>query len=199
MSDRKADHPVDSLFLNRWSPRAFDESEMPEEDLLTLFEAARWAPSAFNSQPWRFLHARRGEADWERFLDLLVPFNRSWAQSASVLIYFLSDTLPFTDKATGEPAPSHTHSYDAGAAWACLALQASLMGYQAHGMSGVDFERARAELEVPERYRIEASAVVGRIGDPATLPEKLRAREVPSGRRPVREFAFRGGWPSSSP
>lgn len=192
---RSADHPVDPLFLERWSPRAFDGSQIPEEDLLTLFEAARWAPSAFNSQPWRFLYALRGGPDWERFLDLLVPFNRSWAQSASVLIYILSDSLPFTDKSSGEPTGSHTHSYDAGAAWACLALQASLMGYQAHGMSGVDFERARIELSVPERYRIEASAVVGRIGDPATLPEKLQAREFPSGRRPAAEFAFRGGWP----
>ncbi len=195
MADRQPDHPVDSLFLERWSPRAFDESEMPEADLLTLFEAARWAPSAFNSQPWRFLYARRGEADWERFLGLLIPWNQSWAHSASALIYILSDRLPFTDKA-GEPATSHTHSYDAGAAWACLALQASLMGYQAHGMSGVEFERAQAELGVPERYRIEAAAVVGRIGDPATLPEKLRARETPSGRRPVAEFAFKGGWPA---
>ena len=192
---RSADHPVDPLFLERWTPRAFDGSQIPEEDLLTLFEAARWAPSAFNSQPWRFLYALRGGPDWERFLDLLVPFNRSWAQSASVLIYILSDSLPFTDKGSGEPTGSHTHSYDAGAAWACLALQASLMGYQAHGMSGVDFERARIELSVPERYRIEAAAVVGRIGDPATLPEKLQAREFPSGRRPVAELAFRGGWP----
>lgn len=192
---RSADHPVAPLFLERWSPRAFDGSEMPEKDLLTLFEAARWAPSAFNSQPWRFLYALRGGPDWERFLDLLVPFNRSWARSASVLIYILSDTLPFVDKASGEPTGSHTHSYDAGAAWACLALQASLMGYQAHGMSGLDFERARIALGVPERYRIEASAVVGRIGDPATLPEKLQAREFPSGRKPVEEFAFRGGWP----
>jgi nitroreductase len=167
---------------------------MPEEDLLTLFEAARWAPSAFNSQPWRFLYSRRGDENWERFLGLLIPWNQSWAHSASALIYILSDRLPFTDKA-GEPATSHTHSYDSGAAWACLALQASLMGYQAHGMSGVEFERAQVELEVPERYRIEAAAVVGRIGDPATLPEKLRARETPSGRRPVEEFAFRGGWP----
>jgi nitroreductase len=195
---RQADHPVDPWFLDRWSPRAFDETEVAEEDLLTLFEAARWAPSAFNSQPWRFLYARRGDEDWERFLDLLVPFNRSWAQSASVLVYILSDTLPFIDKATGEPATSHTHSYDAGAAWVCFALQATRMGYQAHGMSGVDFERVRAELEVPERYRVEAAAVVGRIGDPATLPEKLRAREVPSGRKPVEEFAFRGGWLTSS-
>ncbi|HEX8064072.1 MAG TPA: nitroreductase family protein [Allosphingosinicella sp.] len=199
MSERKADHRVDPLFLERWSPRAFDGSEIPDEALLALFEAARWAPSAFNSQPWRFLYARRGDADWERFLDLLVPFNRSWAQSASVLIYFLSDTLPFTDKATGEPAGSHTHSYDVGAAWVCLALQATRMGYQAHGMSGVDFDRAREVLGVPDRYRIEAAAVVGRIGDPASLPDKLRAREFPSGRKPVEEFAFRGGWPSPSP
>ncbi|HEX8125485.1 MAG TPA: nitroreductase family protein [Allosphingosinicella sp.] len=191
---RQADHPIDPLFLERWSPRAFDGSEMPEADLHTLFEAARWAPSAFNSQPWRFLYARRGEAEWEPFLDLLIPFNRSWAQSASALVYILSDTLPFTDK-TGEPATSHTHSYDAGAGWACFALQATRMGYQAHGMSGVDFERARVVLRVPERYRIEAAAVVGRIGDPATLPAKLREREVPSGRKPVEDFAFRGGWP----
>jgi nitroreductase len=191
---RQSDHPVDPLFLERWSPRAFDASEMPEEDLLAMLEAARWAPSAFNSQPWRFLYARRGDPDWERFLDLLVPFNRGWAQSASALLYILSDSLPFTGK-SGEPATSHTHSYDAGAAWVCLALQASLMGYQAHGMSGVDFERARQALGVPERYRIEAAAAVGRLGDPATLPEKLRARETPSGRKPVEEFAFRGSFP----
>lgn len=195
MSERKADHPVDPLFLERWSPRAFDGSEMPEADLITLFEAARWAPSAFNSQPWRFLYARRGEADWDRFLGLLIPWNQSWAQSASALVYILSDTLPFTDK-SGEPATSHTHSYDSGAAWACFALQATKMGYQAHGMSGVDFERVREELRVPERYRIEAAAVVGRIGDPETLPEKLRAREFPSGRKAVEEFAFRGSFPA---
>lgn len=195
MAARQPDQPVDPLFLQRWSPRAFDSSDMPEADLLSLFEAARWAPSAFNSQPWRFLYARRADGDWQRFLELLIPWNQSWAHSASALIYILSDRLPFTDKA-GEPAPSHTHSYDAGAAWACLALQASLMGYQAHGMSGVDFERARAELGVPERYRIEAAAVVGRAGDPSTLPEKLRAREFPSARRAVEEFAFRGRWPA---
>lgn len=195
MGNRQPDYPIDPLFLERWSPRAFDGSEMPQEDLLTLFEAARWAPSAFNSQPWRFLYALRGGPDWERFLGLLIPWNRSWAHSASALIYILSDTLPFTDKA-GEPATSHTHSYDAGAAWACLALQATRLGYQAHGMSGVDFDRVRELLGVPERYRIEAAAAVGRIGDPATLPEKLRARETPSGRKAVDEFAYAGGFPA---
>jgi nitroreductase len=192
---REAEHPIDPLFLERWSPRAFDGAEIPDEDLLTIFEAARWAPSAFNSQPWRFLYAKSGDADWERFLDLLIPWNRAWAQSASVLIYILSDTLPFTDKATGAPSASRTHSYDAGAAWVSLALQATRMGYHAHGMSGVDFDRAQAELAVPARYRIEAAAVIGRIGDPAILDEKQRAREHPSGRKPQGDFVFRSGFP----
>ena len=192
---RQPDHPIAPLFVERWSPRAFDGSEMPEEDLLSLFEAARWAPSAFNSQPWRFLYARRGDPDWQRFLGLLIPWNQSWAHSASALVYILSDTLPFTDKATGEPAQSHTHSFDAGAAWVSLALQATRLGYQAHGMSGVDFERAQAELGVPDRYRIEAAAVIGRIGDPAILPEKLRARETPSGRKPLGDLVFAGNFP----
>ncbi len=194
MSDRQPDHLVDPLFLERWSPRAFDGSDMPQEDLLTIFEAARWAPSAFNSQPWRFLYAKRGDENWERFLSLLIPFNQGWAHSASVLIYILSDTTPMTDKA-GTPATSHSHSFDAGAAWACLALQATLRGYQAHGMSGIEFDRARAELAVPERFRIEAAAVIGRIGDPATLPEKLQAREAPSGRKALEAFAFAGSFP----
>lgn len=193
---READHRIDPLFLERWSPRAFDASDMPEEDLLTIFEAARWAPSAFNSQPWRFLYAGRADPEWELFLEGLIPWNRAWAHSASVLIYILSDTLPFTEKATGEPAPSRTHTYDAGAAWACLALQATRLGYQAHGMSGVEFDRVQEALAVPPRYRIEAAAAIGRVGDPATLPEKLRAREVPSGRRPIAESVFRGRFPA---
>jgi nitroreductase len=195
MTERLAHHPVDPLFLERWSPRAFDGSEIPDADLMTMFEAARWAPSAFNSQPWRFLYARRGDADWELFLSLLIPWNQGWAHSASVLIYILSDKTPGVDKA-GEPAPSHSHSFDAGAAWACLALQATRLGYHAHGMSGIQLDLARAELKVPERFRIEAAAVVGRVGDPAMLDEKLRAREAPSGRKSVEEFASRGVFPS---
>jgi nitroreductase len=193
MTQRIPDHPIDPLFLERWSPRAFDGSEIADADLMTMFEAARWAPSAFNSQPWRFLYAKRGDAEWTRFLDLLIPWNQGWAHSASVLIYILSDSLMETRP--GIWTESHSHSFDAGAAWASLALQATRLGYRAHGMSGVDFDRARAELQVPERFRIEAAAVVGRIGDPAALDEKLRAREVPSGRKKVTEFVFRGGFP----
>jgi len=195
MSPRQSAHPIDAVFLERWSPRAFDAAPMPEADLYTLFEAARWAPSAFNSQPWRFLYARRDDEDWPLFLSLLIPWNQSWAHSASALIYILSDTTPFTGK-DGGPAPSHTHSFDAGAAWACLALQATRLGYLAHGMSGIELDRARAALRVPERFRIEAAVAVGRLGDPAALSEKLRAWEVPSARVPIEERVFHGRFPA---
>ena len=196
MSSRHADFPVDPLFLERWSPRAFDGAPVPEADLMTMFEAARWAPSAFNSQPARFLYAHRDGPDWTRFLDLLIPWNQSWAHSASVLLFILSDRLPQVDKATGEPAPSRSHSFDAGAAWACLALQAARLGYFAHGMTGADFDRAQEELGVPKRYRFEAAAAIGRLGDPAILSEKLRAREVPSDRKPLAELVFAGNFPA---
>jgi nitroreductase len=195
MTDRQPDHAIDPLFLERWSPRAFDGSDVPDEDLAAMFEAARWAPSAFNSQPWRFCYAKRDDADWERFLSLLIPWNQSWAKSASVLVYILSDSLPFIDKETGGPATSHTHSFDAGAAWVSLALQATRMGYLAHGMSGIQYELARAELGLPERYRLEAACAIGRLGDPAQLDEKMRSREHPSGRKPQADFAFRGNFP----
>ena len=195
MSPRQADHPIDPLFLERWSPRAFDGSDIPDADLLTMFEAARWAPSAFNSQPWRFLYAKNGDENWARFLSLLIPWNQGWAHSASVLVFILSDSLPFTDKQTGAPAGSHTHSFDAGAAWVSLALQATRMGYHAHGMSGIQHDLARVELAIPERHRLEAACVIGRIGDPAMLDDKLRDRETPSGRKPLADFVFRGNFP----
>ncbi|TMJ18525.1 MAG: nitroreductase [Alphaproteobacteria bacterium] len=196
MTSRQADYSIHPLFLERWSPRAFDGAELSDANLFSMFEAARWAPSAFNSQPWHFVYAKRGDDDWERFLSLLIPFNKGWAHTASALVYIVSDTLPFTDRKTGEPAPSTTHSFDAGAAWACLALQATRMGYHAHGMSGIQYELARAELGLPKRYQLDAACVIGRIGDPAQLDEKQRAREFPSGRKAQEEFVHRGGWSS---
>lgn len=190
---RAAGTSVEPLILERWSPRAFDGSAVTDADLDTIFDAARWAPSAFNFQPWRFLYARRDSADWPRFLGLLLPFNQSWAERASVLIFVLSDTL-IQGPTAAEPSPSHSHSFDAGAAWAVLALQATRLGYHAHGMTGVDFERARAELEIPDRFRIEAAIAVGRIADKSILPEALQAREVPSDRKPVAAFAFEGNF-----
>ena len=189
--NRISDYPIDHRFLERWSPRAFDRSALTAEQLMTLFEAARWAPSSYNVQPWRFLYARRDTPAWDKFLDLLIPFNASWAKNGSVLFVIASDTLmPGSD---GDK-PSHSHSFDAGAAWALLALQATRLGLQAHGMVGLDFARAQTELNVPERFRIEAAVVVGRPTDKSVLPPELQARETPSDRKPIESFAFEGDW-----
>ncbi|MCW2411541.1 MULTISPECIES: nitroreductase family protein [unclassified Sphingobium] len=193
---RTTHHEIDDIFTRRWSPRAFDGSAVAESELLRLFEAARWAPSAFNAQPWRFLYAVRDGADWTRFLDLLIPFNRSWAESAGALIIILSDTQMRNPDGTPKSA-SHSHSFDAGAAWGMLAMQATLSGLYTHGMTGVDFDKVRTELSVPEDFRIEAAIAVGRIGDASTLPEGLREREQPSDRKPVTDFAFAGGFPAA--
>jgi nitroreductase len=193
---RTTDHAIDDVFTRRWSPRAFDGSTLEESELLSLFEAARWAPSAFNAQPWRFVYALRGGADWDRFLDLLIPFNRSWAESASALIFAVSDSVTRNPDGTAK-APSHSHSFDTGAAWGMLATQAALSGLYTHGMTGVDFEKAKAVLGLPDDFRIEAAIAVGRIGDASTLPDGLREREKPSGRKSVGEFAFAGGFPAN--
>lgn len=190
---RAVTRPVDPLFLDRWSPRAFDASPLPQADLDTLLDAARWAPSAFNYQPWRFLYAHRDGADWARFLGVLVPFNQSWVQHASVLTFILSDSLS-SAPGSQDAKPSHSHSFDAGAAWALLALQATRMGYHTHAMTGVDFDAARRELAVPDRFRIEAAVAIGRMGDKATLPEGLQDKEAPSGRNPIDSFAFAGNF-----
>lgn len=178
---------VHQLLLDRWSPRSFDESAMPQHDLDVILEAAGRAPSAFNHQPWRFLYAHRGDANWERFLSLLVPFNASWAKDASVLIFIVSET-------TMGDNPFYSHSFDAGAAWAQMALQATHMGYHAHGMTGIEFDKATAELAIPEGFRLEAAVAIGRRDVPERLPEGLRERETPSGRKPLSEIAWAGGF-----
>lgn len=195
---RTANFPIDASFLERWSPRAFDGSKIDDADLFTLFEAARWAPSAFNQQPWRFVYAHRESADWERFLGLLIPFNAMWARHASVLLYILSDTL-IQLRRDSAPSVSHSHSFDAGAAWALLALQAMRLGLRTHGMTGVDFNRARTELSVPAQFRIEAAIAIGRAGDISKLPPELQSREAPSGRRGVEEIAMQGGFIAKAP
>lgn len=186
---RVADYPISKLFLERWSPRAFDERPVPRDDLMTMLEAARWAPSSSNLQPWCFLYAIRGGLHWDLFLGLLNEGNRSWCQSAGALLVLISKT---TRPSKEGEVPSLTHSHDAGCAWGYLALQAVMLGYQAHGMAGIDRERAARDLGVPSNYRIEQMIAVGRRSDPALLPEAIRTREQPNSRRPLAESVIEG-------
>jgi len=186
---RHPDHPVDPIFVNRWSPRAFEPKTMPEGDLYTMLEAARWAPSAFNIQPWRFIYAMRGDARWEDFLSLLDPFNAGWAKNASALVFLVSDKL--TPAHGSNPTrPSRTHSFDAGAAWAQLALQATALGYQAHAMAGIYFDDVRQRLSVPDNYQVEIAIAIGEQTDPSDLAPALQEREKPGPRKPLAEIVF---------
>jgi nitroreductase len=184
---RKAGHTIDPLFLDRWSPRAMSGEEIPEEELLTLFEAARWAPSSYNNQPWRILYARRNTIHWPLFFDLLVDFNKTWVKNAAALVIFLSKT---TFDHNGEP--SVTHSFDTGAAWQNFALQATLKNLVVHGMQGFDYDRARTVLKIPRDFEVEAMAAVGKPGKKEDLPVGLQERETPNDRRTLAETISEG-------
>lgn len=191
MVERVADHPIDGIFLERWSPRAFTGEAIPESELFSLIEAARWAASAYNSQPWRFIYARRDTEHWQRLLGVLVEFNRSWVQHAAALIFVVSKSTLLPPGKDVE-VPSHSHSFDAGSASGSLALQAVRSGWATHSMVGLDFDSAFAELGLSAGYRVEAAIAVGRQGDKSILPEGLQAREAPSARLPLSEIAFEG-------
>lgn len=192
---RVATHPIDPQFIERWSPRAFNGENIPEATLLGFIEAARWAPSAYNSQPWRFLYARRDSADWQRYLSLLIEFNRNWAQHASALLVIVSKTT-FVPPGKSEEQPAPSHAFDTGAAWGFFALQAHLAGWHSHAMTGFDKELARRELKIPDGYEVQAMVAVGKRGDATSLPEALQARETPSPRLALEAIAAEGefGW-----
>lgn len=188
-NSRDTDYPVDPLFLDRWSPRAYDGKPMPKDDVLTILDAARWAPSASNQQPWRFVYGLNGSAEWEDFVGLLMEGNQRWAQNSSALIVILSRTYNLRD---GEKKPAATHSFDAGAAWFALAMQAHKLGYHAHGMAGIFKDKILEQLNVPEGYAVEAMVAIGKIAHKSTLPDDLAEREVPSQRLPFSQIAFEG-------
>jgi nitroreductase len=185
---RIADHPILPQILERWSRRAFDPHHaLTDEALNSLFEAARWAPSAFNLQPWRFVLARRGELGWSKMLEALIPFNKGWARHASALVYACSEVdAPGKD---GSRQPLYSHSFDAGAAWAFLALLASALGLNTHAMTGFDPAAAHIAVDAPSNVRIDAVIAVGAPGDRTKLAEGLRERN-PSGRNPISSFVF---------
>ena len=187
---RTADHDIAPVFLDRWSPRAFTGEAMPQETLLSLFEAARWAPSAGNGQPWHFVYGHRGSEAFRTIYDTLDEGNRRWTDKASVLLIIVSRT--HRRNTEGEMRPIYTHAFDTGTAWGYLALQAIHAGYYAHGMGGLDRQKAQEVLGVPDGFRVEAAVAIGKIAPKETLPEDLEKREVPSGRRKVEEFVSEG-------
>ncbi len=186
---RKAEHAVDNIFPARWSPRALSGEALSREELLSLFEAARWAPSSSNIQPWRFVYATRESAEWAKFVGLMVEFNQSWAKNAAALIVVVSQRESVYQ---GKTTVSRTHAFDTGAAWENLALQASLKGLVAHGMAGFDYARAKAELGIPDNFDVQAMIAVGKPGRKEDLSPALQEREAPSDRKPLAELVFEG-------
>ncbi len=160
---------------------------MTDEELMTLFEAARWAPSSYNNQPWRFIYAKRETPSWELFFNFLGAFNKQWCINASTLVVVVSKkTFDYNGK------PSVTHAFDTGAAWENLAIEASARGLVAHGMEGFDYDAARTQLGVPDDHEVHAMIAIGKPGKKEDLPPDLQEREVPSDRRPLQEIIMEG-------
>lgn len=190
INGRTSEYPIDDIFLKRHSPRAMSGEAVSKEELYTLFEAARWAPSSYNAQPWRFIYAMRDTKEFENLFSFLIDFNKSWCIRAGALIVTISKKTSTSGK------PLITHSFDTGAAWENLALQAQTMGLVAHGMEGFDYKMAKEKLGIPDDYNVEMMIAVGKHGKVEDLPEDLRAREKPSDRKPLSEIIFEGKFPS---
>lgn len=157
--NRESGYSILPLLLSRVSYRAFSEERLTEEDLLALFEAARWAPSSYNNQPWRFIYARKNDQEWETFFKVLVDFNQSWCKDADTLIAVISKK-----NFTHNNKPSITASFDTGSAWMSLAIEAHSRGIVAHAMEGFDYEALKKALKIPDSYKIQAMIAVGKLG-----------------------------------
>jgi nitroreductase len=184
---RSTTHEINSLIINRWSPRSFMPEEISDKELFPLFEAARWAPSSSNNQPWRFIYAKRNSKNWNDLFNLLVDFNKQWCANASALVVILSRK---NFEHNGQP--SITHQFDTGSAWENLAIQAVSQGLITHAMAGFDYEKARKDLAVPTDYEVVAMIAIGKRGPREKLSPELQAREIPNTRKPLSEIVMEG-------
>ena len=186
-----AEYPVHELIRERWSPRAFSRKEISSEDLRSLFEAARWAPSSSNEQPWAFIVATRNDNEnFTKALQPLVEFNVNWAKNAYVLGFAVAE-LAFAKNNT----PNRNAHYDTGAAMSQLTTEATSRGIFVHQMAGFDPDTAREVFEIPSGWDAIAAFAMGYPGDPASLPQPYRDRETaPRVRKSIREFVMNGKW-----
>ena len=187
-------YPVIEVIANRWSPRAYADRPVEKEKLLTVLEAARWAASSYGVQPWSYIVATKDDPEgYAKLLSVLVPFNQGWADSAPVLMLSVASTV------TADGKPNNHAFHDVGAASALLALQATALGLQVHQMSGFDAEKAKQVFAMPDNVLPVAAIALGYVGDPETLPELLKARELaPRGRKPLTEIIFSGKYGETS-
>ena len=177
---------VANVIYARWSPRAFADKNVSTEDLRKIFDAARWAASSYNEQPWRFFVGRRGDATYQKIFDSLVEFNQQWAKSAPVLVLSVA-----SKKFAHNGTPNYHALHDTGAATALLSLAATSLGLHTHSMAGFDHDKARKAFHVPEDYDMGAVTALGYLGDPESLPEQLKKNELsPRQRKDLSQFVF---------
>jgi nitroreductase len=187
----RSDHPIHSLIQNRWSPRAFSGKPISHETLCSLFEAARWAPSSSNEQPWAFIVATKEQPEeYEKILSTLVEINQSWAKHAPLIGIAVSEMAFARNQ-----RPNRNAFYDTGAAMSQLSTEATARELFVHQMGGFDPLKAIEVLQIPKGWEPIAAFVVGYAGDPNSLPEALRERELaPRSRKPLSEIVMSGKW-----
>lgn len=189
------DHPIHECIVKRWSPYGFDSRPVSKQDLISLFEAARWAPSSYNEQPWSYIVATRDDAaEFEKLLSCLVEGNQAWAKVVPVLALGCT-SLNFTRN--GKPNAAAIH--DLGLAAGNLCMEATARGLQVHQMIGILPDKARTVYQIPEAVQPLTAIAIGYAADPATLPDQVRQRDLaPRTRKPLAEFVFAGTWGTSS-
>lgn len=174
------------VILERWSPRAFADRDVSPTDLRTIFEAARWAPSSYNEQPWRFFVGHRNSETYQKIHDALVPFNQQWAKNAPVLILGVART-----RFSHNDSPNNYAAHDLGAAMGFMTLQAATLGISTHQMAGFDWVKAREALEIPETYTMGSVMALGYQGELADLADHFHGQEQsPRSRKPLSEIVF---------
>ncbi len=189
---RKNTYRINPLIIARWSPRSMSGAAISDKDFHAILDAARWAPSSYNNQPWRFLYAKKKSRSWPLFFDFMVEGNQQWAKNAAVLFVVCSSKVFAYNKKR-----CHTHSFDTGAAWMCMALEAFNRGLVIHGMEGFDYDKARKVLKVPKNVQIECMIAVGKPAPKTKLSKDMQKREKPSDRNPLSAYAFEGLYPSA--